>query len=54
MKLTFFSRVFDFIDHGGSKYHIVLKSRRPLLTCGVVDLRSSDALRRETENNYAQ
>ena len=25
-----------------------------LVTCGVVDLRSSDALRRETENDYAQ
>ena len=24
------------------------------LTCGVVDLRSSDALRRETELDYAQ
>ena len=23
-------------------------------TCGVVDLRSSDALRRKTENDYAQ
>ena len=39
-----------------SRYNCFCKNEKlhKDLTCGVVDLRSSDALRRETENDYAQ